>query len=203
MESTLAAREALQPSTQYCPWYIRTKAAILFKKLLSNMSSYSQESRTLLSALRSNLETALPLKAPPPPGLLECSSCEGFMAHPLCLPCGHSVCKACLEKLRSSLTHSILCPRCRHTYPHKPPGSTNDRKPTLILQNAFQKWYPKWLEACSHRVEGNRFAQEGDFPLAVHWYNKAAEIGMHPKFTSFTVVHGNLLYTWSQSPYTW
>jgi len=43
-----------------------------------------------------------------------------------------------------------------------------------------------------HRVEGNRFAQEMDFPMqsvAVHWYNKAAETGMHPMFTVF--VHGN------------
>ena len=56
----------------------------------------------------------------------------------------------------------------------------------------FQIWYPKWLEACSRRVEGNWFAQEMGFPMqsvAVHWYNKAAETGMHPMFT--ILVHGN------------
>ena len=177
MESTWTSiKEALPCST-----YITTKAAILVKKLLSNMTSCTQESQALLSAVRRELETALPPTHSRGDRLLDCSSCEGFMAQPLCLPCGHSVCKCCLYKLRSSFTlSSILCPQCKHTCPHKPPGQSDDRKPTLVLQNAFQKWYPRWLEACKYREEGNRFAQEGDFPLAVHWYNKAADTGMSP-----------------------
>ena len=114
MENTWTSiKEALPCST-----YITTKAAILVKKLLSNMTSCSQESQALQSAVRRELETALPPTHPRGDRLLDCSSCEGFMAQPVCLPCGHSVCKCCLYKLRSSFTlSSILCPQCKHTCP--------------------------------------------------------------------------------------
>jgi hypothetical protein len=57
----------------------------------------------------------------------------------------------------------------------------DERRPTVVLQNAFMRWYPGWAECCKYREEGNRFAQEGNFPLAVQCYNKALETGEHRK----------------------
>ena len=122
---------------------------------------------------------------------LDCAYCIGFMVQPVCLPCGHSVCKSCLDK--TVVGGDILaCPYCSQAFPSMPLGfSSSDsggvesngdakasfRRPTLMLQNALLKWYPEWVESSKHRDEGNIFANEGDFPIAVHWYTKALQTG--------------------------
>ena len=132
---------------------------------------------------------------------LDCAYCIGFMVQPVCLPCGHSVCKSCLDKTvvgGGGGGQLLACPCCGHTFPTVPLGfggassdslaserrsnsATNDasngRRPTVILQNALQKWYPDWVESGKHKDEGNVFANEGDFPMAVHWYSKALQTG--------------------------
>ena len=132
---------------------------------------------------------------------LDCGYCIGFMVQPVCLPCGHSVCKSCLDKTMVGGGDQLLaCPRCGHTFPTVPLGfsgaNTNSsgeaaektngaisnaagggRRPTVILQNALQKWYPDWVESSRHKDEGHVFANEGDFPMAVHWYSKALQTG--------------------------
>ena len=115
------------------------------------------------------------------PFILDCSSCEGFMVQPVCLPCGHSLCKSCMQRMcaaSSRLSSFFRCPSCKQAWPQTPPSSSEYRKQTTILYSVIQKWFPRWLEACKHREEGNCFAQEGDFPLAVYWYDKALETGM-------------------------
>lgn len=47
-----------------------------------------------------------------------------------------------------------------------------------MLQNALFKWYPEWVESAKHKDEGNIFANEGDFPMAVQWYNRALQTGV-------------------------
>ena len=126
---------------------------------------------------------------------LDCAYCTGFMVQPVCLPCGHSVCKSCLQK--TAVGGDLLaCPSCSQTFPCVPLGfgsnsgsssenghggrtasSADYRRPTLMLQNALLKWYPEWVESAKHKDEGNVFANEGDFPMAVHWYNKALQTG--------------------------
>ena len=130
---------------------------------------------------------------------LDCAYCTGFMVQPVCLPCGHSVCKSCLEK--TTVGGDLLaCPNCSQTFPRVPVGfgsnnssssggelrsglgsrassDTDCRRPTLMLQNALFKWYPEWVESAKHKDEGNVFANEGDFPMAVEWYNRALQTG--------------------------
>ena len=122
---------------------------------------------------------------------LDCAYCIGFMVQPVCLPCGHSVCKSCLDK--TVLGGDVLaCPYCSQAFPSMPlgfgrpdsgsagsygDGTANFRRPTLMLQNALLKWYPEWVESSKHKDEGNIFANEGDFPIAVHWYTKALQTG--------------------------
>ena len=139
---------------------------------------------------------------------LDCGYCIGFMVQPVCLPCGHSVCKSCLDKTMvggggavGASDHLLACPSCGHTFPTVPLGFSggadassgtegrsngavgsmnvggNGRRPTVILQNALHKWYPDWVESGKHKDEGNVFANEGDFPMAVHWYSKALQTG--------------------------
>ena len=45
--------------------------------------------------------------------LLTCSVCLEFFANPKTLPCHHSFCQTCLEKLPKENAHSFLCPTCR------------------------------------------------------------------------------------------
>ena len=123
---------------------------------------------------------------------LDCAHCIGFMVQPVCLPCGHSVCKSCLDK--TVVGGDVLaCPYCSQAFPSVPIGygcsdssggpvdgavsNINARRPTLMLQNALPKWYPEWVESAKHKDEGNVFANEGDFPIAVHWYTKALQTG--------------------------
>lgn len=133
----------------------------------------------------------------------DCAYCVGFMVQPVCLPCGHSVCKNCLDK--SVVGGDVIaCPYCNHICPCVPVGfgpnasssssggsrgvdpenvsTAGSRRPTLLLQNAVQKWYPEWVESGKHKDEGNVFANEGDFPMAVHWYSKALQTGQSARY---------------------
>ena len=187
--------------------YFKSKLSVLLGRVMY-LSNCSKSSRALLAALRGQLKSALGQRgllagvdttqlAPNSPSAhFDCEYCKGFMVQPVCLPCGHSVCKSCVDNLPKSCMNiqSLVCPRCNSTFPKVPPAFAlapsssgegrnskapveQNRKPTLILQNVLRKWYPKWVESCKYREEGNQFANEGDYPLAVHWYTKAIETG--------------------------
>ncbi len=162
-------------------WWEGTRLAALFKRLF-NMTGCSERSRRLLSAMREQLNASFPPTAPADVRckLLDCPSCEGFMLQPLCLPCGHSMCKSCVYRppWGGGVDGDVLCSTCRQRWPWTSPGCSGERCPTLVLLNVMEKWYPKWVESCRHREEGNKFAVEGDFPVALTWYNKAMETGV-------------------------
>ncbi len=163
------------------PWWQTTYVAALIKRFI-NMSEYSERSRRLLTAMRTQLSASFPLNTAQEDGrhrLLDCPVCEGFMPQPLCFPCGHSICKTCIDRTLTGIVSSaVLCPICRRRWPRTPPGCSGERCPTLVLQNVLAMWYPKWVDSCMHREEGNRFAEEGDFPIAISWYCKAMETGV-------------------------
>lgn len=163
------------------------------------MATCSQNSRTLCINIKSAIDAALgPLassvraaavRGGESAGTPICPLCRCLMIRPVCLPCGHSLCKPCLTRstannplfCRRSDPACARCPRCHQSWPVIPPGMGVDRRPTVVLQNAFIRWYPGWAECCKYREEGNRFAQEGNFPLAVQYYNKALETGEPPE----------------------
>lgn len=155
----------------------------LVRRMLG-LSTCSENSRKLFVNIKSQLDAALaPLASRRGESTSRdtpvCPSCQCLMIRPVCLPCGHSLCKPCLARSPSRFSGtSARCPRCYQSWPVVSPGMNEERKPTLVLQNAFMRWYPGWAECCKYREEGNRFAQEGDYPLAVHWYNKALETGI-------------------------
>ncbi|KAL5460339.1 hypothetical protein EMCRGX_G033784 [Ephydatia muelleri] len=115
--------------------------------------------------------------------LTDCSRCLGFMVHPLCLPCGHSMCKTCFTKSSCIPSGAIVCAACKKGWARTMPGTASggggrDRIPSIIVQTLFQKWFPHWVESARHREEGNAFAGERDYPLAVMSYDRALETGV-------------------------
>lgn len=169
---------------------------VVVKRGLNMSSSYSRKSRVLLAVMRSQLANSLEQRkleaasrgtTTSYSSLASCNNCGGFMVQPVCMPCGHSVCKACVEKSTVLSGENLICPKCNHAYPkmlRTGKVSSQDAKsrccrtPTLILQNAFCKWYPKWVESCRHREEGNQHANQGDFASAIVWYTEALQTGM-------------------------
>lgn len=156
--------------------------------LLSYMASRSsRDTALLLRQLKRDLELAIGASDVLRDGgdtqasLTDCSHCFGFMAHSLCLPCGHSMCKTCCAKSCTSCTSgAVVCATCKKTWPKTMPGTSGrERIPTIIAQTLFQKWFPLWVESAKHREEGNTFAGEGDYPLAVVSYDRALETGRY------------------------
>lgn len=160
-----------------------TTQALSVKKLhqLLSMAGCSQQSRRMVTGMRRKLEELLVSRdcssRTGAQRILECCACEGFMSRPVCLPCGHSVCQLCVERRCEQSRDTVTCPKCRESHPRKPLRFEHQRKPTLLLQNVCQKWYPALIECCKHREEGNKHAMERNFPLAVQCYDKAVETG--------------------------
>ena len=187
---------------------ISVKSKVLKRAL--NMSGCSPQSRALLVAMKNQLAASLEQiqltsesqlnkgsGMNPYSTIVSCNNCEGFMVQPVCMPCGHSVCRGCTEKSTMLNGDNLICPKCDHSFPKIPNGFTSSsqqgrneeqlrsgaspdgqcRIPTLTLQNVFQKWYPKWMESCRCREEGNRYANDGEFVAATHCYTKALETG--------------------------
>lgn len=212
----------------------KSRVSLLVKRAL-NMTSCSRQSRVLLAAMRSQLAIALEqrelIAAHSPSStssgyssIVSCNNCGGFMVQPVCMPCGHSVCKGCMEKSTMLSGENLVCPKCSHTCPRflgkGGPASEQKEKtsgeelspgysrtPTLTLQNTFRKWYPKWVESCRCREQGNQYANQGDFASATIWYAQAlqtgkwsSEVSSHPKcIKSGTFsVSTNWLILWDQ-----
>lgn len=138
----------------------------------------SRQSRALFTVSKNKLSSAAAQEhlSPRDTSFFDCLYCEGFMAQPVCLPCGHSMCKTCTDKLAN--TRSGACPKCKEPITSCPSGRT----PTLMMRDTLTKCFPEWLESCQFREVGNTFANEGDFPIAIEWYNKAISTGTEPSY---------------------
>ena len=158
--------------------YLRNKGAHLLHKILA-VAKCSASSRKLISSMKEELDKLQPLSQKQY-RLLDCSACEGFMSHPICLPCGHSLCHLCMEKTSEQYSqNTIVCPRCQEPHSKIPVGFLTSRKPTLLLQSLYQKCCPNMLECCTYRELGNKFAQGNSFITAIEHYNTAFETGTH------------------------
>ena len=169
--------------------FIGHLASSNYKNLLLRFRQHKMQTCTgvqtlrLVSELRQDLERLLPraecidTRTKTLKHLFECSSCNGFMSQPVCLPCGHTACRSCLDRPSEQAGSVVTCPQCGEKHSKTPIGSSSPRKTTLLLQNLQQKWFPAVLDCCRHREEGNKFAQEGDFPMAIECYDKAVKTG--------------------------
>ena len=193
------------------------KAALLLKRVLSNMATCSQQSRKVLVVLRRQLGASLEEQKLTPStaagdndssndysAIVNCRNCEGFMVQPVCLPCGHSICKSCTEKSNVVSSDRLTCPSCSQVCSKIPcdecvvsdtssAGAQREscRVPTVIIQNAFRKWYPDWVESCRFREEGNIYANRGNFTSAVQCYSEALQNGVYCLYGGLVLVFFN------------
>jgi len=66
---------------------------------------------------------------------LECSICYEIFKEPRELPCGHSFCTACLERLASfGNSEFVDCPSCRNRHKRPPNGFRIDFKANKLLE---------------------------------------------------------------------
>lgn len=175
------------PSSRPCV-YLKNKTCSMIQKLVT-MAKCSAQSRKLAVTMTEELKKCLPADMNFPSNkLLDCSSCDGYMTHPVCLPCGHSLCQLCLDKS----TDTIICPTCHDSCPVKPVGFTTPRKPTILLQSWCVKRFPNEVECCKWRGLGNKYAKENNFHMSIQYYNKAVETGMGTLiYNSVKLVYNN------------
>lgn len=157
--------------------YFKSKGVTFLHKILA-MAKCSALSRRLVSQMTRELVSLAPdTTSRETYDAMDCVGCRGFMSQPVCLPCGHSHCKTCLDRPSDQARDSIVCLICKESHPKLPLGFTTSRKPTLLLQDLSQKWYPLMASACQLREEGNKCARENDFESALGHYQKAVETG--------------------------
>ena len=131
----------------------------------------------MITDLRAEMNTVPSVVVSEPYQLLECPSCEGFMNKPICLPCGHSLCKSCLERPSDKYKNTIICSCCKNTFNKIPVGFQKCRSSTVLLQKVSVKWYPILLECCNLREKGNSTAHGRNLSDAILQYTRALETG--------------------------
>ena len=171
LNDPLAAASSIRPCE-----YFKSKGVTFLHKILA-MAKCSALSRRLVSQMTRELASLAP-KMGETYDIMDCASCRGFMSQPVCLPCGHSHCRTCLDRPSDQVRDSITCVVCKEAHPKIPLGFSTARKPTLLLQNVSQRWYPMMVAACQYREEGNKCARDNDFQSALCHYQKAVETGI-------------------------
>ncbi|XP_074863827.1 LON peptidase N-terminal domain and RING finger protein 3 isoform X2 [Carettochelys insculpta] len=102
--------------------------------------------------------------------VFSCGKCQGFLFEPVSLPCGHTFCKKCLERVRAGESPCALC---------KDEGSGAAGQPlrvNVILSNLLAKWFPGQVKASQLRHEGNLLYKEKRLQAALQKYNEAVSL---------------------------
>ncbi|XP_078684505.1 LON peptidase N-terminal domain and RING finger protein 1-like isoform X1 [Branchiostoma floridae x Branchiostoma belcheri] len=100
-----------------------------------------------------------------------CAVCQGLLFEPVTIPCGHTFCKRCIEK-----DPSKTCPRCRLRFTEAEYPDCQVLKPTVILCNIFDKWWPDEVKAVRLKWEGNDLFSKKDFSKATEKYTEALNL---------------------------
>ncbi|CAL8264153.1 unnamed protein product [Lota lota] len=118
-----------------------------------------------------------------------CRICLAFLFEPVTLPCGHSLCKKCLE--RANREKPVCCKECGDT------SELNDvqrYRVNVVLGNILCKWFPTQCQAAELRREGNSLYADKKMEEALGKYNEALLIA--PKdyllFSNRSQIHSSL-----------
>ena len=92
-----------------------------------------------------------------------CSICLETFKDPVSLPCGHSLCRACVEQVaRTSPAGTLKCPECRASTP-LPPGGVANLKTNISLRNMIASASapaPSLFRRCDHhQLERDMFCE--------------------------------------------
>uniref|UniRef100_A0A8C5ATI3 LON peptidase N-terminal domain and RING finger protein 3-like n=1 Tax=Gadus morhua TaxID=8049 RepID=A0A8C5ATI3_GADMO len=118
-----------------------------------------------------------------------CRTCLAFLSEPVTLPCGHSLCKKCLE--RETGGQPVCCKECSDTSQLKDvPGY----RVNVVLGNILCKWFPTQCRAAELRRQGNSLYVDKKTEEALGKYNQAIFIA--PKdyllFSNRSQIHASL-----------
>ncbi|CAL8301558.1 unnamed protein product [Arctogadus glacialis] len=118
-----------------------------------------------------------------------CRTCLAFLSEPVTLPCGHSLCKKCLE--RETGGQPVCCKECSDSSQLKDvPGY----RVNVVLGNILCKWFPTQCRAAELRRQGNSLYVDKKTEEALGKYNQAIFIA--PKdyllFSNRSQIHASL-----------
>ena len=101
-----------------------------------------------------------------------CRTCLAFLSEPVTLPCGHSLCKKCLE--RETGGQPVCCKQCSDSSQLRDvPGY----RVNVVLGNILCKWFPTQCRAAELRRQGNSLYADQKTEEALAKYNQAILIG--------------------------
>ena len=109
-----------------------------------------------------------------------CKMCDSLCNDPLTIPCGHTFCRACLEKDPGK------CVSCGAVFDMKS-ESISTLKTNILLLKTIEKWFPKEATAVKLKNQGNLLFSQKKFETAAGIYSKAINEG---KFDSDGIVTG-------------
>jgi hypothetical protein len=108
---------------------------------------------------------------------LNCHRCNGLIMDPVCLPCGHCLCKTCVEKAAVAVgvmrKRQVECPSCKQRWACQSGQGNSNRNSNVLLSKIWNESFPKRRKAYEYKEDGNKFATEKDFPLAIDSYTLA------------------------------
>ena len=103
-----------------------------------------------------------------------CVDCKGLWTDPVTIPCGHTYCRPCLEKLKDKTC--LLCnSKVRYS---------SNLKSNFLLNKTVETWFPEDICAGKLKVVGNVLFRKRLFQEAVDKYSEAVKIG---NFTLFVL----------------
>ncbi|KAH9257704.1 hypothetical protein BASA81_004162 [Batrachochytrium salamandrivorans] len=70
--------------------------------------------------------------------LLECPLCLSMLTQPVCTPCGHTFCSACLSRSLTASSTQSVCPICRSPCYAQPGYERAKRQPVVVLEKIVQ-----------------------------------------------------------------
>ncbi|KAM9326527.1 LON peptidase N-terminal domain and RING finger protein 3 [Gastrophryne carolinensis] len=123
-------------------WGRLQDACALYQRAAAQHRLRAEHLDTLLGCLAEQVRSreAPPQRPAEPPA--PCQQCQGFLQEPLTLPCGHTVCRRCLQGAQCRLCGASL------------PEGTQWPRANVLLCTVLSKWFPA-------RVQAGRLSQEG------------------------------------------
>lgn len=97
--------------------------------------------------------------------LILCPVCKGITLDPFTLPCGHTNCQSCIEKLQKKVCNVCSKPFCSYKV-----------KVNVVLQEIIKKHFPSELKASTLRLQGNNLLKDSKPEQALEKYLEAIKL---------------------------
>uniref|UniRef100_A0A8C9R3D7 LON peptidase N-terminal domain and ring finger 3 n=1 Tax=Scleropages formosus TaxID=113540 RepID=A0A8C9R3D7_SCLFO len=135
-----------------------------------------------------------------------CAACLGFLCEPVTLPCGHCVCRKCLERERrpvrcrgcrrgcsSSRGCRESCASCADRCGSAVPDAHRYRV-NVVLSHLLSKWFPSQTRAVQLRLEGNALFADKQPDAALRKYDEAIRLAPrdHVLFSNRSLINASL-----------